>query len=152
MHQPKRLRQVPRAAEWSRDRGPSVKRIFLSYSYGDLDTARELAENLRHADISLDPDFAISGQQIVEQLNDTLRSASAVIILVSERSLKSQWVQFELGVALGTGKPIIPVLIGNEELHLPEWLQGLPYLDARNRPLSDVAKELTQALSARGVV
>jgi hypothetical protein len=100
----------------------------------------------------MDPDFASSGQQLVEQLKDSLRSASAVIMLVSERSLKSQWVQFELGVALGVDKPIIPVLLGTEDLNLPEWLQGLQYVDARNRPLSEVAKELAQVLSREGVV
>jgi hypothetical protein len=129
-----------------------MKRVFLSYSHSDRESARELAETLRPAGISLEPDFAISGQQMVEQLKESLRSASAVIILVSERSLKSQWVQFELGVALGVDKPIIPVIIGEEELVLPEWLQGLQYLDGRDRPISEVAKELSDVLSDKGVV
>lgn len=129
-----------------------MKRVFLSYSYGDKETAQELAKNLQPAGISLEPDFAMSGRQIVDQLKDSLRSASAMVILVSGRSLKSQWVQFEMGVALGVDKLIIPVLIGQEELALPEWLQGVQYLDGRNRPMPEVAKELARVLSSEGVV
>ena len=74
--------------------------------------------------------------------------ATAVVVLVSDRSLASPWVQFEVGAAESMGKPVIPVLIGTAGIEdkLPDWLKGLQYLDGRTRPIKEVAIELGRAL------
>lgn len=130
-----------------------MKRVFLSYARGDENVARELAAGLRDAELSgwMDQSDIATGDAIADKLKESLRQASAIVLLVSERSLKSQWVQFELGAAFAMGKSIIPILIDEAgiEISLPDWLQGIAYLDARGRPIKDVAKEVVHALSSQ---
>jgi hypothetical protein len=130
-----------------------MKRVFLSYASGDENVARELAAGFRDAELSgwMDQSDIATGEAIAEKLKESLRQASAIVVLVSERSLKNQWVQFELGAAFAMGKSIIPVLIGEAgiESSLPDWLQGMVYLDARGRLMKDVAKEVAHALSSQ---
>lgn len=127
-----------------------MKRVFISYARGDELSARELRDNLRNMEVAgwMDESAIASGDAISKKIRESLHRASAVIVLVSERSLRSPWVQFELGAAEGMGKAIIPVLIGPEgiERKLPEWLQGLSYVDARTQPIQEVAAAVTRAL------
>lgn len=50
-------------------------------------------------------------------------------------------------------KPIIPVIIGNAGIEkvLPDWLQGIVYLDARRLPLREVAKEVIRTLTNNSI-
>jgi hypothetical protein len=128
-----------------------MKRVFISYARGDELAARELRANLQNMEVAgwMDESDIAAGDAMSKPLLDSLRRASAVIVLVSDRSLQSPWVLYELGAAWGMGKTIIPVLIGPEgiEKNLPEFLQGLSYIDARAEPFHDVAAEVTRALS-----
>lgn len=128
-----------------------MRNVFISYARGDELAARELRANLRDMEVTgwMDESDIATGEAISEKIRDSLKRASAVIVIVSEQSLKSPWVQFELGAAEGMGKPIIPILIGAAgiEKKLPEWLQDLRYVDARAQPFQDVATEVARALS-----
>jgi hypothetical protein len=130
-----------------------MRNVFISYARGDELAARELRANLRDMEVTgwMDKSDIATGDAISEKIRESLKRASAVIVIVSERSLKSPWVQFELGAAEGMGKPIIPILIGPEgiEKRLPEWLQDLRYVDARAQPFQNVATEVTRALSEK---
>jgi hypothetical protein len=125
--------------------------VFISYARGDELAARELRANLREVEVSgwMDESDITRGNAISGKLRESLKRASAVIVIVSERSLKSPWVQFEIGAAEGMGKRIIAILLAPTgiERKLPEWLQGLRYVDARAQPFQKVATEVTRALS-----
>lgn len=133
-----------------------MKKVFVSYATDDKDKARMLLEALRDAEVSgwMDESDLTTGGASAQKMRDSIRRASAVIVLISEQSVKSKWVQFELGAAFEMGKPIIPILIGKAgiEKKLPVWLEGIAYLDARKRPLKDVIKEVTQAISSGQVI
>ncbi|MGH8560280.1 MAG: toll/interleukin-1 receptor domain-containing protein [Methylococcales bacterium] len=128
-----------------------MKNVFFSYALGDELAARELRANLHNMEVAgwMDESDIAAGDAISKNIRESLQRASAVIVLVSERSLNSPWVQFELGAAEGMGKTIIPVLIGPEGIEgkLPEWLQGLSYVDGRAQPYQKVATEVERALS-----
>ncbi len=128
-----------------------MKNVFFSYAQGDELAARELRANLRNMDVAgwMDESDIAAGYAISKKIREALQRANAVIVLISERSLNSPWVQFELGAAEGMGKTIIPILIGPEgiEKKLPEWLQGLSYVDGRVQPFQKVATEVERALS-----
>ncbi len=123
-----------------------MRRVFVSYSYEDQDTAKALAEGLRIVGISTEPSFETPGQELVASLRAAIRSVAAVIILVSERALKSQWVMFEMGVVFGNGKPVVPVLVGDEDVALPPWLLGTKAVDARHRSMPEVVAEVVGIL------
>jgi hypothetical protein len=132
------------------------RRVFVSYARGDEDVARELATIMAASDLAgwMDHSDIAAGEAIVKKIKESLDQASVVVVLVSEKSLNSPWVQFEIGAAVGIGKPIIPILVGGPGAApvLPDWLQGLMYIDARGKPLRDVTNEITRVLSSQGVV
>jgi TIR domain len=127
-----------------------MKRVFLSYAHDDAQAVQTLRQSLRDIKVSgwMDQSDIATGGAIAKQVRESLRQSSAVIVVVSKRSLKSQWVKFEVGAALGMGKRIIPIVIGQKHglQVLPDWLQDLPYIDARGRPMQDVADEIKSIL------
>ncbi len=127
-----------------------MKRVFLSYAHDDAQAVQALRQSLSDIEVSgwMDQSDIATGEAISKRVKESLRQSSAVIVVVSERSLKSQWVQFEIGAALGMGKTIIPIIIGQKQgLHVfPEWLQDLLYVDARGRSMQEVADEIRRIL------
>jgi hypothetical protein len=130
-----------------------MKQVFISYARDDGNVARELRESFRDTEFSgwMDQADIATGEAIAQKVKDSLRQASAMVVLLSERSLKNQWVQFELGAAIAMNKPIIAILIGQAGIKeaLPDFMQGLLYIDARGRPIQDVTLEVARALRGK---
>ena len=128
-----------------------MKKVFISYAHEDSTIARDLLARLSDTHVSgwMDHADVASGGAISRHIRESIRQASAVLFLVTPRSIDSHWVQFELGAAWGMGKHIIPVIIGDPEIEisLPEWLLQFQYVDARRRPMADVAKDVAHAIS-----
>lgn len=85
--------------------------IFLSYSREDSQIARRFANALQHAGFSVwwDQDIR-SGETYDEVTEAALRSAKAVVVIWSPRSVRSRWVRSEATVALRNAS-LIPVMI-----------------------------------------
>ncbi len=128
-----------------------MKSVFISYAHQDSQAAQELRASLQDAKISgwMDKADIASGEDVAQRVKELIRGANVIVILVSPRSVGSPWVQFEVGMALTLGKRIIPVLIGdtNIERGLPDWLQEYAFIDARQRPIQEVALEVARAVS-----
>ena len=128
-------------------------RVFLSYASGDAQVAKELVrQGLPGVEFSTWSDVAQigAGESIASRIAESVNQASAILLLVSEESLASAWMQFELGIAWAMDKPVVPVLVGPEgtELALPVWLRDSPYVDARGRQIQEVAGQVEKALKA----
>lgn len=87
-------------------------RVFISYSSDDRWFANLLVDRLaKHPDVSV---FATQNLSAAgdwrQRLKQELLKASAFVVLLSPRSVKSNWVLYELGAAWALGKPIIVVL------------------------------------------
>lgn len=85
--------------------------VFLSYNRQDQAVARRLADALNHAGFSVWWDVALrSGDAYDEVTEKALRTAGAVVVLWSPRSVASRWVRAEATIAdrLGT---LVPVTI-----------------------------------------
>lgn len=128
-----------------------MNKVFISYSSADSEVASRLRTALEGIEVSgwLDHSDIAAGDAIAAKVKEALQQAGALIVLVSPRSLESKWVQFEVGAAYAMEKPIIPIIVGHgrAELDLPEWLEGFLYIDARNRPIEEVASEIGSAIS-----
>jgi hypothetical protein len=95
--------------------------IFVSHSEKDKIIAKALVGLLEAALVlpegavrctSLDGYRISIGQPTAMELQQNLRDAKVVVALLSERSLVSSWVMFELGAAWGLGRTIMPILCG----------------------------------------
>ena len=106
-----------------------VLKIFISYSTLDIEISKRIATYLLQIrDVSV---FLSESNLIVGTLSDVLvdkiKHCDLFIVLYSKNSHGSNYVQQEIGVAKGTNKPIIPILLDAEAK--PEaMLQGTSYL------------------------
>lgn len=95
-----------------------MKHIFISYSPKDRRHMMALRENLLRIGYTpwIDPNPR-PGQDWRFQIDDAIRSADAVLVIVSPAAADSIYVTYEWAMALGLGIPVIPVLFAKVRLH-----------------------------------
>jgi hypothetical protein len=128
------------------------RRVFLSYAQTDERYVRALINELPDVDVSgpAGPLATASSDYIKRVIRSDIEGAGVTVVFLSDRALRSPWVQWEVGASQALGKPVIPILVEGEATALPEWLTGIVFIDARGQPLGEVAKKLTEALSSAG--
>lgn len=87
--------------------------IFVSYSSRDRRFATLLLSRLSsHPDVSIfsTKDLSAAGD-VRHRIRAELEASNAFLVLLSQRSVESNWVLFELGAAWAIGKPIVAVLM-----------------------------------------
>ncbi len=85
--------------------------IFVSYSRDDQAVARRYAEALTAAGLDVWWDATLrSGEAYDEVTENALRTAKAVVVLWSKRSVTSRWVRAEATLA-DRNKTLVPVMI-----------------------------------------
>ncbi len=90
------------------------KKVFLSYSYEDRGIAEQVSRLLEEHGYDTD-DISFIDPRVDTKIGDDIRgsikqqmcSASNVVIIVTPNSAKSQWVNYEAGMASALDKPII---------------------------------------------
>lgn len=86
-------------------------RIFLSYNREDQAIARVFAEGFARAGLDVWWDVTLrSGETYDEVTENALRSAKAVVVLWSQRSVASRWVRAEATLA-DRNKTLVPAMI-----------------------------------------
>ncbi|MFT3724606.1 MAG: toll/interleukin-1 receptor domain-containing protein [Hyphomonadaceae bacterium] len=107
--------------------------VFLSYATEDAAIARQVADGLRAAGVSvwIAPDSILPGQAYNEAIVAGLKASDTLAVLVSRASNASKHVMREVGLADTHGKRIVPVRIEAVEpsdgltyyLSLPQWVE-----------------------------
>jgi hypothetical protein len=130
-------------------------RAFLSYSHDDRDIATQIAEGLQASGVEVwfDKWEILPGDSLIKKIfKEGLAGADAFIILLSQHSVQSRWVQEELDVALikrieGVTR-VIPVIIGNVQVPLPlravQWIDMSEDFDAALRRLQMAVFEIRE--------
>lgn len=130
--------------------------LLISYSHRDVIWARTLKRALeKHENtVWLDEHDIQFGDSISDRLAEMIWKVDFLLVLISPRSLASQWVHWELSVAhqrerLEGTKRILPILIQGE--HVPATLSGRLFADFRTkeRQDSDFAKLVVMLLARR---
>ena len=130
----------------------SRARVFILHSVDSREVAAALAEALRRLDI--DPWVAeeqiTAGENLVEAIESAMGRADAFVVLIWPGDLHRANVNFELGVAVGLGKRVIPVLGPNVTAF------RIPFDLAVRRQLlwssaESVASEVARALEAQAL-
>ena len=107
--------------------------IFISYSHKDTEDVHRLQEELVKQGFSVWMDDRIDYDAPWPKIiQDHLSTCDALILVVSENSFESEWVQKEVARAKRIGKPVFPILLNGNTWPSVEWTQGM---DLKNKEL-----------------
>jgi len=135
-----------------------LSRIFISYTHAqpDTDLAVGLAEHLRAGGHSAFIDTGIGvGERFADTIDRELKAADVFIVLLSQQSIRSEWVQREVVDAhelqAKSGRPkILPVRVNFDgALPLDLRVPLAPIQAARwnsNTPVAEIAAGLLSAI------
>lgn len=127
----------------------SEPRVFVAYSHDDSEWVRDFAEALSTQDVYVwfDEWRIPAGASMRDALEEGLRESDAIVAVLSPRNATRPTVLFEVGVALGLGKPLIPVVSPDlSGSAIPFDMRARRYL-VRGAP-GDTAREVAAALKA----
>src|SRR6185369_1674889 len=97
-----------------------MRKILISYSQADFEIADEIVRTLLKQNMEIVRDLRdVNWDESVElKVDKGFDEISAVLVVISPASLKSQWMPYEIGFVTGQGKTIIP-FITDASLELP---------------------------------
>lgn len=108
--------------------------VFLCHSWADKPDVECLAAGLRSVGVEVwYDDWCISpGDSLRRKIDDGLGRATHFVVVLSPRSLRSEWVQTELDTALvqkiSGACRLIPVLHGIDNAEVPATLRGIRWI------------------------
>ncbi|MFT4104741.1 MAG: toll/interleukin-1 receptor domain-containing protein [Lacrimispora sp.] len=108
--------------------------VFISHNYKDKPIARKIAKELNKYGIKswIDESEIKLGDSLIEKIRDGLDRVDFLIALISEDSIRSEWVKRELDIAMNNeieGRRIITVPVLAGKCDLPGFLKGKLYAD-----------------------
>ena len=110
-----------------------MQRIFISYSRADVEFARKLATSLSDlgSDVWIDIEDIPVGMKWSSAIQEGLRTADAMLVVISPESMGSSNVEDEWQYFMDKQKPVFPILWREtEEVHFQ--LNRLQYIDFKN--------------------
>jgi hypothetical protein len=124
-----------------------MRPIFLSYAGNDADFADLLARTLAANDLPSRKD------RDPAEIDKRIREALALVTVLSPAAIRTCQVNYEWAFALGSGVPVLPVLLGAHEADLHPRLRTIQHLDFSNqvtRPWDSLVESLHKLQNARG--
>lgn len=125
----------------------SARKVFLSYSWKDRDLAEGIRSKLEESGARVWSDSLqiVPGTNIRDAIDDAIRSADDIVILLSNDALSSTWTTIELATAIASAvqadRPrLIPVL-AEKGIRIPPLIADTKYVDASSRDGRDAAIE-----------
>ena len=122
-------------------------KVFISHTAADKPFVRRLAARLEKSQfhVWLDEHDLIAGDPLPETIGKALQAAKVILVVVSEASVASKWLRYELNVAterMIKGEcRVIPIVI--DQTSLPAEVRGLLYADCRKGLASGIPAILT---------
>lgn len=106
-------------------------KIFISHKQEDEIKAMEVQNTLNSCEVEayldlLDDDISENSENLTKHIREKLGECSDVIVILSEKTRKSWWVPFEIGMATEKDMPIANYLVSY--VQLPGYLDYWPRL------------------------
>src|SRR4030042_199606 len=126
--------------------------VFISYSTKEKTVADAICAKLESQKIRcwIAPRDVPAGQPFAASLVKAIRASSVIVLILSQGSNQSTHVLREVGEAVDSGIPILPLriedVIPTEELHY--YIMSIHWLDAMSPPLARHLKKLTASVLA----
>src|SRR5436309_3404779 len=135
-------------------RSKYVGHIFISYRHEtDSDFAEILIHNIEKAgfDTWVDTDKLHAGEDWGAEIDEAIKEALALIVIMSPKAKASEYVTYEWSFALGAEKKVIPVMFKQTTLHPRlEALQYLNFTHLSARPWEALINAVQRAANANG--
>ena len=125
-------------------------KVFISYSHDDAEWARRFAEALRRQNVNvwLDEWQVSAGDSLRDAIEAGLRGSDAIVSVLTRANARHPNVLFELGVALGMGKLLIPIIPPDLDTSaIPFELRTRRYL-TKGTP-DEAAREVAEAVKGK---
>ncbi len=95
-----------------------MSHVFVSYSRKDVEFVEMLRQRLRDADLDVWTDSGVRpGNDWRTEIDDAIRNAFVVLIVVTPAARVSEYVAYEWAFALGAGIKVIPMIVEATPLH-----------------------------------
>lgn len=127
--------------------------VFLSHSHADNAIARRLARDLRAAGVTVWIDEAELGigDSLIRNIGQSIDATDFLGVLLSNDSVRSEWVLREVEVALtqeiaGRTVKVLPLVV--DDCEIPAFLRGKVYADFRDA--AKYQQELDRVLERLG--
>jgi formylglycine-generating enzyme required for sulfatase activity len=93
--------------------------VFISYSTQDKTIADAVCHSLEESSIPcwIAPRDEISGESFAKQIMQAIKKCKVIVLIFSEKSNKSEYVENEIDKGFKSGKPIIPFMIDKTEMN-----------------------------------
>lgn len=129
-----------------------MSEIFISYQHMSGDFVDVLSRRIEEKkyDTRWDQDIS-AGQEWRREIDAAIRSAIAVIVVMTPEARQSEYVTYEWSMAIGLGKPVIPIMLKPTPLH--PRLEIHHYLDFTNitvRPWDELFARLEDIANGEG--
>ena len=123
--------------------------IFISYSKKDSNFAHRLADDLIEAGFKIWIDRSLQvGEDWEDTIENQIRAANEVIVILSPNAVASKWVQHEGSIAYGLDKTMFPVLMkGIETEDHPLWAKKYQYHSFVEKEYQSAFDDLIAALT-----
>ncbi|GEM_PF-5041181 len=104
--------------------------VFISFAHQDVSMAHLLARKLQEQGLSVffDQSTLVSGDSFKKSILEKIKIAQVVVVLLSNNSKRSRWVEHELQTVLENNSNVIPVLLDSSATENWVW----PLISNRN--------------------
>lgn len=105
-----------------------MSHVFVSYSRLDAEFVEALRDRLMDGGFEVWTDSVVRpGNDWRQEIDDAIRSAFVMLVVVTPASKSSEYVTYEWAFALGLGVRVVPLIVEPTELH--SRLQFLQHID-----------------------
>jgi len=127
-----------------------MRHVFISYCREDAAFAQAVEQRVKAAEFTTWRDLDVrAGGDWRSEIDDGIKDAMAVIVVMSPQSAQSVYVSYEWAFALGAGVPVIPVLLNLTFSGLHPRLSTTQGLDfSGDRPWKKLLTSLQEIASA----
>lgn len=123
--------------------------LFLSHNAADFEIVREIKRRSEAAGITVYTyeDDVQAGSRIVDKLTEAIRNADGLVAILTRHGATRPAIQQEIGVAVGLGKPIYPLVEDGVEAATLTLLQGIEYIRFDLAKIGDALVALQQSIT-----
>lgn len=109
--------------------------VFVSHSKEDVEIVKALYSTLKQSGINVyvAQFYPEPGKLLSEKIATYIESSDCVLVLLTKESIKSAWVQQEIGIARRANRLIIPVV--EKGVKVAGILEGVEYIELDRKNL-----------------